>query len=57
MMEGEERTGLAVNDNAAVKIVDGKLEVITSGEEGKAYIFDNGEKSELMKNQKIKLED
>jgi len=57
MMEGEETTGLAVNDNAAVKIVDGELEVITSGDEGKVYIFNDGEKAELIENQKIRLED
>jgi dipeptidase E len=57
MMEGEEKTGLAVNDNAAVKIVDGELEVITSGNEGKVYIFNEGEKAELIENQKIRLED
>ena len=57
MINDVEKTGLAVNDNAAVKIVDGELEVITSGDEGKVYVFNDGERAELMKNQEIKLED
>lgn len=58
--ENPGKAGLAVNDNAAVKIVDGELEVIKSGEEGKVYTVrsENGEirRSELETGEKFNLD-
>lgn len=58
--DNPEKTGLAVNDHAAVKIVDGEVEVIRSGDEGKAYTVNsiNGEikRSELKTGEKYNLD-
>ncbi|MFO7794116.1 MAG: peptidase E [Candidatus Nanohaloarchaea archaeon] len=58
--ENPEKLGLAVNDHAAAKIVDGELEIIKSGDEGKAYTVKsiNGEvhKSELKTGEKYNLD-
>ena len=39
--DNPEKMGLAVNDHAAVKVVDDQLNIIKSGEKGKAYTVKN----------------
>jgi len=40
MRDNPDKTGIAVDDNAAVKVKDGKIIALKSGEDGKAYIAD-----------------
>ncbi len=60
MKDNPEKLGLAVNDHAAVKIIDGEIEIITSSEEGKAYTIRNIneeiERSELKSGEKYNLD-
>lgn len=47
MRKNPDKTSLAVDDKAAVKIEDGELEVMKSEESVKAYRIENGEKERL----------
>lgn len=58
MEENPEKTGIAVDNDAAVKIKDAKLKVLTSSPKGKAYIISEGkERKQLEEDTEYKLKE
>lgn len=58
MMErNPDKTGIAVDNDAAVKIKEGKLKLLTSSQKGKAYIIKKDEKIKLQEGKNYNLEE